>query len=290
MVPAGSTPEGLEFIVGPCIGQDDPDRRFVAVLVCYLDDSGSGDEPIITMAGYIGAYPRWLEFEQAAKKIFDKFGITELHGKEFNDTNGQFEGWRQKKKEAFAALLYLQLRGISALGIDCGITRAAYRKARIKHGHYPNESGYGNCFRRIVDTIMQSDMMKYYAAEHKGTLSFVVEAGNKNDADILRVFNEMKYNPNHVGVVDVMKSVAFADKGSTIALQMADFLAFHSRRYKSQCEKAKSYLPLTDLQKVIFRVVDTKTSLNHGYLTNEEIASGYKDPNTWRVIDPDSIA
>jgi hypothetical protein len=33
---------------------------------------------------------------------------------------------------------------------------------------------------------------------------------------------------------------------------------------------------------------DTKTSLNHGYLTNEEIASAYKDPNTWRIVDPDS--
>jgi hypothetical protein len=258
----------------------------VVVIVCYLDDSGTGEEPIITIAGYIGTHSRWLDFEREAKNIFDAFGISELHGKEFNATKGQFRGWPQKKKEALAAHLYLQLREISALGIDCGITRTAYRRARFEHGHYPNESGYGNCFRRIVETIMRSDLMKYYVSEYQATLSFVVEGGNKNDADILRVFHEMKFNPSHVGVVDVMNSVSFADKGSTIALQMADFLAFHSRRYKSQCEKAKSYLPLTDLQKVIFHTVDTKTSLNHGYLTNEEIRSEYKDPTTWRIIDP----
>jgi hypothetical protein len=285
LTPVSISSEGLELIVGPCIGQDEPDRRFAAVLICYLDDSGTGDEPIITMSGYIAAYPRWLEFEQAAGKIFAAFGITELHGKEFNATKGQFKGWSRKKKEALAAHLYFQLRGISALGIDCGITRTAYHKARFEHGEAPNESGYGNCFRRIVDFIMRSDMMKYHVSQHKATLSFVVEAGNKNDADINRVFNQMKFNPNHVGVVDVLKSVSFADKGSAIALQMADFPAFHSRRYKSQCEKAKSYLPLTDLQKVIFHAIDTKTSLNHVYLTNEEIASGYKEHNTWRISD-----
>jgi hypothetical protein len=106
------------------------------VLVCYLDDSGTGNEPIITMSGYIAPFPRWMEFEQAAKGIFAAFGITELHGKEFNATKGQFKGWSKKKKEALAAHLYFQLRAISALGIDCGIARTAYQKARFDHGHY----------------------------------------------------------------------------------------------------------------------------------------------------------
>lgn len=255
------------------------------MLVCYLDDSGTGDEPIITMSGYLAPYYQWVKFEQAAKEIFSKFGVTALHAKEFNDTKDDFAGWTRRKKEAFAANLYIQLGEVGALGIDAGITRTAYNKARFEHGHYPNESGYGNCFANIIERIMRSDVMKYFALEHKATLSFVVEAGNKNDADLLRVFNEMKFNPNHVGVTEVLKSVSFANKKSTVALQMADFLAFHSRRYKSQCEKEKRYVPLTDLQKVIFHAVPTTTSLNHTYRTNQEIESGFQDPKMWRNLD-----
>lgn len=52
---------------------------------------------------------------------------------------------------------------------------------------------------------------------------------------------------------------------SSIALQMADFLAFHSRRYKSRCESAKEYVAMTDLEKMVFYGVDTKTTLNFEY-------------------------
>jgi hypothetical protein len=68
--------------------------------------------------------------------------------------------------------------------------------------------------------------MKTAVARLGATLSFVVEAGNKNDADILRIFKETRWSRKHVGVYKVLRSVSFADKVSSVALQMADFLAF----------------------------------------------------------------
>lgn len=259
-----------------------PRKKGLAVLICYLDDSGTGEEPILNMSGYIAPDNQWQNFEKAARKIFDDFDITELHAKEFHDTKDQFRGWPKRRKAALVLRLYTELRLNRVLGIDVGILREAYDRARHELGHMPNELRYGSCFRQIVEYIMQSGMMKYFAARHKATLSFVVEAGNRNDADILRVFDLLKFNPNHRGVTEVMKSVTFANKGSSIALQMADFLAFHSRRYKSRCELAKDYVPMTDLETMIFKGVDTKTTLNFEYRTNEEIAVGYRDPNSWR--------
>jgi hypothetical protein len=252
-------------------------------VVCYLDDSGTSTEPVLSMSGYFAPAGIWSEFETRAKKIFDQFGISELHAKEFHDTKDEFKGWSLQRKKAFVAHLYTQLAQLSVLGVDSGITRTAYERARFELEHNPNESRYGNCFRWIVETIMQSVPMRAQASVHRATLSFIVEAGNKNDADISRIFDEMKYNPNHVGVVDVMKSVSFANKGSTYALQMADFLAFHSRRYKSRCEVAREYLPMSDMEKMIFFGVMTKTNLHHDYKTNEEIAAGYVSPNSWRL-------
>ena len=72
------------------------------MIVCYLDDSGTDDAaPVLTMAGYLGTYTGWALFEQDAKKVFDDFGVKVLHGKEFNDTKGDFRKWSKQKKEKF---------------------------------------------------------------------------------------------------------------------------------------------------------------------------------------------
>jgi hypothetical protein len=188
------------------------------------------------------------------------------------------------KKEAFAARLYLVLTKVADFGVAASIKKAAFAKAKSL-GEQPGESPYGYCFRQILDQIMRSAVMKT-AAMRGGTLSFVVEAGNKNDADVVRVFNEEKWSPRHIGIEKYLKAVSFADKGSSIALQMADFLVYHARRYVMQCERAQAYLPLSDFHKVIFHAVPTAVCISHEFLTNEEIEAGVIDPNRWRTITP----
>jgi hypothetical protein len=254
------------------------------VLICYLDDSGTDDaSPLVTMAGYVAPLPRWIAFERSAKDIFAEFEVAQLHGKEFNDTKGNFEKWPRRRKEIFAARLYVELKKIVSFGVTASMSKVAFAKAKSLPGHeHPSKSAYGHCFGEILDQIMYSAAMKN-AATFGATLSFVVEAGNKNDADVLRIFNEAKWSPRNLGVDKVLKSVSFVDKGSTIALQMADFLAFHARRYAMQCEKARGYLPMSDLQKIIFYAIPTAITLSHEYRTNQEIKAGIKDPNRWRT-------
>jgi hypothetical protein len=71
------------------LGVDDPKRRLVAVLVCKLDASGTdAANPIVTMGGYVGMLSGWLDFEVRARALFDRYGVTVLHAKEFYDTDG----------------------------------------------------------------------------------------------------------------------------------------------------------------------------------------------------------
>jgi hypothetical protein len=255
------------------------------MMVCYLDDSGTdGPSPILTMAGYVGARPQWAAFEQRAAKIFADFKVTSLHGKEFNDTKDQFKGWQREKKEAFIARLIVELQKAASFGVMDSITKAAFAKAKSL-GEHAQQSPYGYCFGHVLDQIMWSAVMKS-AASRGATLSFVVEAGNKNDADVVRIFNKAKWDPRNVGAEKVLRSVTFANKTSAVALQMADFLAFTGRRYAVQCERAKKYLPLTDLQKITFTAIPTAVSLSHTFFTNAEIKAGVKDPNMWRNATP----
>jgi hypothetical protein len=256
------------------------------VLVCYLDDSGTDKTaPALTMAGYVGALPAWGVFEQSARKILSDFGVTILHAHEFNGTKGEFARWPRRRKEAFAARLYWELRKAAEFGVSASIRKTAFAKAKTLRIEHDRKSPYGFCFGQILDQIMFSAVMKM-AATFGGTISFVVESGNKNNADILRIFNEQKWSPRHVNVEKVLESLSFAEKGSSIALQMADFLAFHARRYVMQCENARDYLPLSDLQKVIFHAIPTAVSISHEFLTNEEIEAGVRDPQRWRTGTP----
>jgi hypothetical protein len=236
------------------------------------------------MAGYVASFTGWALFEQDARKTFADFKVSALHAKEFNDTKGDFEGWSRRKKEAFAARLYWDLVKVVHFGVSASIKKVAHARAKSL-GEQPSESPYGHCFRQILDQIMPSAVMKT-AALRGGTLSFIVEGGNKNDADVVRVFNEEKWSPRHVGVEKYLKGVSFADKRSCIALQMADFLAYHARRYVMHCEWARAYLPLSDLQKVAFHAIPTAVCINYEFRTNEEIEASIVDPSRWRTITP----
>jgi hypothetical protein len=188
------------------------------------------------------------------------------------------------REEAFIARLILELQKAASFGVVASIAKTAFSKAKSL-GEHAQQSPYGYCFGEILDQIMWSRVMKV-AASPGATLSLVVEAGNKNDTDIVRVFNKAKWDPRNVGAEKVLRSVAFANKTSTIALQMADFLAFMGRRYAAQCERARKYLPLTDLQGITFFAVPTAVSLSHTFSTNEEIEAGVKDSNMWRDATP----
>jgi hypothetical protein len=255
------------------------------MMVCYLDDSGTDKQsPVLTMAGYVGVQPHWAAFERSAAKIFAAYGVTSLHAVDFNATKNQFEGWPRKRKEAFIANLILELKKAAPFGVMASITKAAYAKAKGL-GEHVQQSAYGHCFGKVLDAIMWSRHMKF-AASKGATLSFVVERGNKNDRDVQRVFNKAKWDPRNLGAEKVLRSVEFADKNSSIALQMADFLAFTGRRLALHSERQRKYLELTDLQKITLYSIPIAHSHSHTFRTNEEIAAGAKDTGMWRSETP----
>ena len=51
-------------------------------LVCYLDDSGNEDDPIVTLAGYIAPAGDWLNFEVHARELFDAHKLPYLRTSE----------------------------------------------------------------------------------------------------------------------------------------------------------------------------------------------------------------
>jgi len=220
-----------------------PETRLLVVLTCYLDDSGTHDDcPVITMAGYVGFTPQWLLFEEAAKAIYENYGLVEFHSREFHRTEQPFDGWRRIKKQTYAKEIYDAGRDCRALeiGIAFSVRKDAYAKRKLETGLNAQMSAYGFCFSAILEHLLRDPVFKEILGRNGVDITFVIECGNANDGDVRRIFNETraKYRLEHK-----LNSIAFQPKDSSRAIQLADFFAFYSRRHVEATERAGGEVP-----------------------------------------------
>jgi hypothetical protein len=205
------------------------------MLLFFLDDSGTTkQEPVITMAGYVASRLHWDMFEKRARRLYRRYGITQLHAKEFHDTDGQFAGWTRTKKMAFVHELYTLANRHVMLGVSVSIQKEGYKNAAIRTGLNKNISAFGQCFGIMCEFILKRDHVAGLAA--KG-LSFRVEQGNKNNNDVKQRFEALR---GHAKLEDALKTMVFVGKDHRVAIQLADFLAFYSRRHCDKCEREQN--------------------------------------------------
>lgn len=63
----------------------------------------------------------------------------------------------------------------------------------------------------------------------------MIEQGNQNNQDLLRIYERLSQEED---LGQIFKSLTFIDKDSCIAIQLADFLAFQTRRYSADWVEA----------------------------------------------------
>lgn len=213
-------------------------RRIITVLVSYLDDSGSdAASPMVTIAGYTAQFDQWAAFEDGGKEVLSSYDVPPLHTKEFHDGDGPFTGWSRTKKAEFAAELY----GVASRHLMIGASISAQKKTYVLRGKETrlnrNTSAIGHCFNILVDRMIKSPLTGPHI--RADGISFVVESGNKNNQDLARVFERVR---KIHGLEKELRSISFAGKESCVAIQLADFLAFYSRRHAVACDAADDAL------------------------------------------------
>ena len=194
------------------------------------------------MAGYVGFLPQWLLFEQKAKIIYNNCGIELFHAKDFHSTRCQFEGWRRIKKQTYAKEIYDAGRDARALdlGISFSVRKAAYKQRKTETGLNANVSDYGFCFTGILNHLLRDAVFKEFLGRDGVDITFVVEAGNDNDEDVKRIFNNIR---TKYRLERKLNSIAFQPKNSSRALQLPDFFAFYSRRHVEETERSGGAIP-----------------------------------------------
>jgi hypothetical protein len=152
------------------------------------------------------------------------------------------EGWRRIKKQTYAKEIYDAGREARALdiGVTFSVRKDAYERRKLETGLNVNMSAYGFCFTAILNHFLRDPVFKEILGRNGVDITFVVEAGNDNDEDVRRIFNSLraKYRLEHK-----LNSIAFQPKGSSRALQLADFFAFYSRRHVEATERSGGEMP-----------------------------------------------
>ena len=235
------------------------------VFACYLDEARTDKESaLVTMAGYVAPYVDWLPFETGAQAEFEVYGVKVLHGYHLNGSKGQFKGWDWPKKEAFVRALQERLKPTGAIGIAFSVAKAEFVAAKKLHKVMQNESSYGFCFRSIVNLILKDPVMRMNFDTIPGAdISFILESGATNSGDATRVFDDLKANSPLQGR---LKSITFAAKDSTKSLQMADLLAFYSRRHIAKYdEKGGGYLEVPKMLEILHTGIHVEPIVAHDF-------------------------
>ncbi|MGH6976843.1 MAG: DUF3800 domain-containing protein, partial [Stellaceae bacterium] len=197
---------------------------------CYLDEARTDKESAITtVGGYVAACPDWLQFEVAADGICADANVSVIHGVDFHHGRRSFKGWNSHDKELFAEKLQAALKPIAILGVTQSAVNADFAKVKKEYKVVQQESVYGWCFRRIVGIALDDPIIRVCFNETSNVdIHFILEEGCKNRPDVERIWDEIKRISPMRGR---LSALTFAPKESTRAVQMADFLAYHSRRY-----------------------------------------------------------
>lgn len=102
-------------------------------------------------------------------------------------------------------------------------------------------------------------------------VAFLVETGNKNNDELERFFAKMSKFENWRGC---LRSLSFISKTNCRAIQIADFLAFYSRRHMREHDRfsGKFSLPMSAYLEIMQRHVPIRQWGAHGLLSKTRLS------------------
>jgi hypothetical protein len=222
--------DGIDAMISALDWTSDHSREVVAVFYGYFDDSGSDKEsPIALMAGYVAHAADWKKFENKSKRLFEREEVSPyFRAKLFSHTQTPFDGWTIKRKKEFAGEWYGFAHRHLMRGISAGAVKSDFVKGRqAEHRKLPKPSVVAHCLHMAL-THLCKDGHVWTEIEKYG-LHLVIEASTPSVDDGIRDAFDRLVAVNKLE--KHLRSLIFAKKESSRALQLADYLAYYSHRF-----------------------------------------------------------
>ncbi|MGE0563896.1 MAG: DUF3800 domain-containing protein [Pseudolabrys sp.] len=228
----------------------DPGARPFMILSGYYDESGThGGSPITVLAGFLGPVEQWGNFEREWRKMLRNHGVQYVRAKELFHKQKQFKGWSDRQvRLLWAEMLYVLQEQKDIFASKTVVLEEDYRIFYVSDGPAKRErldTKYALCLRTLLNTHPAIHRGFYLS----GSINFVLEDGHKNAGDALRVFKEIREDPNFP-VRDAIGFMSFGSKRDVPGLQAADALAYSVYRaeMRNLVDPINPYFEVSELE------------------------------------------
>jgi len=208
----------------------------------YFDESADGrQERIFVIAGFLGRCEQWSKIEWRWRELLDKYEIKYYHAVEAEFARKEFEkppyrtDHKTKLNRAqFALLKNVRTDFLSVLtsgfvtGLSIGIPIAAFNavantpEIREKFGNSP----YYHCSHLAMLRALHGIR---YELGSRELIKFIFDRQQEHEAEMMRVHEEFRRKSSVYSAQ--VGSVTFEDKQEFIPLQVADTLAYETRKF-----------------------------------------------------------
>ena len=156
-------------------------------------------------------------------------------------------------KEKFVSRVCEAMAPNVLLGISVSVNKKNYEARREENRANGMEmrSPYDYCFIALSDWLMEQAEIRAVG------VSFILEHGHGNNAEVEKSFQDLRQQHKQGGV---LRSLSFHTKQDSRAIQLADLYAYYSRRQVKWIEEHPHQTPERDpilaiLPKAVLRVV-----------------------------------
>lgn len=215
----------------------------VLLKVC-CDGSGSTSDPnakYLTLAGYIGTFDAWAEFERRWDKVLRRWGCSYLHMVDAWSFRGEFSGWTEKQVKAFLGDLFNKCftpigRGKKYkgkfYGISCTVNLNDYRNVAKERGVSLRQNPEALC----VHTILKAALMGLPDNPDKpsgkdGSLELYFDNNEPFLHEIEKLRKDIPREQLAIHPLGLISSMGKYDMRRVIGIQAADYLAWQTNRY-----------------------------------------------------------
>jgi hypothetical protein len=247
--------------------------------LAYFDASGSGLDPkvkVISVGGFVAHESVWATFEAEWRAVLQRFGVNELHMRDYAHSRGEFTGWEQDrpKRDAFMQAITRTIRegGVQTFGASLPLALH-----RLYNQRYCLEETIGPPYAMAAMAALASGTQWRDHNNVNEPISFFVEKGDNQQTEFRRYMETRihwgldDYNVSQPIFLQKRSKSADGTVRCLVPFQACDFIAY---------EQAKA---LTDL--IVHRKRQVRQSLRNAIPSIEE--SGGR--TYWKLLEQTSF-
>ncbi len=263
------------------------------MLQVFVDDSGRGENqenPVFLLAGYAGRVRNWEAAADALQRIMRKSPKLEyLKGKEAASLTGNFAGWRAEQRDSKLREMIAVLKKYRMIAVSFGVSYKDFNRF-FAEAHGINKTPYAIIFCHMVVWMLMSAFKK----PSRESIELIFDQGViGRERHIQNAYEGlMGFIPSEMTGLLVGRP-RFEDDRKVLPLQMADLLAWHSRRdyYEQTASRgtrrwgAKVWDELRKIQgKALFLRTPELINLNADLAKSARLTLCRKHQSMWPVV------